>query len=344
MTEKLDARSLIARVAPGGASILADAGTHAGLGHVVRSCALAAALMQGGARVSIATTDDAAARAVVSAAGIEWRVWPDPAVEVADLLIIDSYKWTPDQDEQAIGRSRLLVRIMDGMAAQTNAHVVIDGAPGAGPAFYRGPRLRSVLAGPQFALVPRVFRDEGLVREDRAVIALGSGGPAELLARIVAPLASAGWGGIDVVVGPYTTVPQLAGVNVHRGLDPRGVARLFARARLGIVGGGQTLLQAAASGLACVAVVLADNQRRQVDAMVVHEALIATVDAHDPAALERLLGACAAPRGAHAAVAARAHALVDGYGAERAAAGIIGAYEAITMTGDPTSRDKGGDR
>jgi spore coat polysaccharide biosynthesis predicted glycosyltransferase SpsG len=326
MTEKLEGRlSPIARM-PHGALLLADAGNDIGLGHVVRSCALATALMSAGWRTSVATPDDPAARSVVSADGIEWREWPDGSSLPADLLVVDSYRWTSEQDRLAIAQSRLLIRIMDGAVAETSAHVVIDGAPGADPSFYRGARLQASLAGPQFALVPRAFRDKGLHRDERAVVALGSGGSPDLVARIVAALVTAGWGRIDVVAGPYTVLPVLAGVDVHRGLDPRGVAGVFARARLGVVGGGQTLLQAAASGLACVAIVLADNQRRQVDAMVVAEALIATGDAREPAALERLLGARRPPQGAYAAVAARARSLVDGYGADRAAAGIIDTY------------------
>jgi spore coat polysaccharide biosynthesis predicted glycosyltransferase SpsG len=324
--------------------IIADAGTLIGLGHVVRSCALASAFVRAGAQASVATPDDPAARAAVSAEGIEWRQWPHPGVPAAEMLVIDSYRWTAGQDELAIARSRLLVRITDGAAAETNAHVVVDGAPGADPSFYHGPRLRAALAGPQFALVPQAFRDEGLVRDDRAVVALGSGGPPDLVARIVAALAAAGWGGIDVVAGPYMTLPSLAGVDVHRGLDPRGVAGVFARARLGVVGGGQTLLQAAASGLACVAVVLADNQRRQVGAMVGAEALIATGDARVPAELERLLRARRPSEAAYAVVASRARSLVDGRGADRAAAGIIDIYGAMTATGDRTPRGGGGDR
>ena len=343
MTEKLDGRSPRAR-APQSALFLADAGTDIGLGHVVRSCALAVALMRSGSRVSIATPDDPAARSIVSAEGLAWRRWPDPPSQDADLLVVDSYRWTREHDEEAIRRARLLVRIMDGAVADTGAHIVIDGAPGADAAFFRGRRLRSTLVGPRFALVPGAFRDQDLPRGDRAVVSLGSGGAPDLVARIVEALAAGGWRGIDVVAGPYTTVPRLAGVDVHRGLDPRGVAAVFARARLGVVGGGQTLLQAAASGLACTAVVLADNQRRQVDAMIVARALIASGDASEPAALERLLRASGPSEVVYAAVATRAGSLVDGLGAERSAAGIMDVYEAMTATGDPTSSGGGGDR
>jgi hypothetical protein len=78
--------------------------------------------------------------------------------------------------------------------------------------------------------------------------------------------------------------------------------------------------------------------------MVIAEALMGTGQPSEPARLEQLLRAHGPSESVYAAVAARARSLVDGRGADRAAAGIIDIYGAMTATGDPTPRGGGGDR
>jgi spore coat polysaccharide biosynthesis predicted glycosyltransferase SpsG len=321
-------------------ALLADAGPSVGLGHAVRSAALGSALSDLGATVTLALPDPVA-RDLIDAEGLRSMDWTNAWVEPIDIVVADSYRWSADDDTNALANVRLFVRILDGSTGEIRPHVVVDGAPGADAHTYRGPSIRARFVGPTFALVPRAFRATGQARGDRAVVSLGGAG-SDALDAIVAALRDIGYRGVDVVLGPFASVTSLADVDVHRGLRPTGVASLFAAARLGVVGGGQTLLQAAAAGLPSIAVVLADNQLSQVRAMERAGALVAAIDRLDRVTLGETIRARAVPDAGHSEAAARATALVDGFGADRAAAGIMEIYGALAGARPETPPTPGG--
>lgn len=85
------------------------------------------------------------------------------------------------------------------------------------------------------------------------------------------------------------------------------------------------MLQAAATGLACVALIMAANQRAQTEAMARAAVLLGMVADPDPARVRSAV-ATALRRDDRDAVGARAASLIDGQGASRAAQGIIRLY------------------
>jgi len=306
-----------------------------GLGHVVRSVALAVSL-QRVATVTVATPDEATGTFAMTA-GLSWQKWTGQVPMRSNIVTLDSY--TSSRSDEAAARTAcdLLVRILDGEPTTTLADVVVDGAPGAESA-YHGPRLRAALCGPRYALIPEVFRTVRRDPDDRVVVSLGGNPSAEVLNVTTEALRSIGRRNVHVVVGPYAGFVPASDVVVHRGLTPRDVAQLLAHARLAVVGGGQSLLQAAASAVPSVAVVLSENQSRQVRALVRHGALVASADAES---LPTVLATLATDPRDLEAVGRRAAAIVDGRGCDRAAAGIIEVYRSLTAA--PVAPEEGGD-
>lgn len=301
--------------------LFADGGPSVGLGHVVRSCALAEALVARGVKVlSVATPPDEGARAVCVSFSLAWSDW-DHAPR-ADLVCVDSYRSTPALAVPPHGAPRLRVDIADGRGRRTEADVVVDGAPGAEAREYEGPRLRAVLAGPAYALVPRCLtRVRAASRVDRAVISLGSGADRTLVEAAAEAVADVvGWP-VDVVVGPYTPAPRLGDGIAHRGLLPADVAVLLGTRRLAVVGGGQTLLHAIAAGAACVAVIVADNQRDQVGALSQAGALLAVVEPEGHSIWEALRTRCDPVALARASSVALG--IIDGMGPDRVADALV---------------------
>lgn len=309
-------------------ALLADAGPSTGLGHVTRSAALADALRRHGARALLAAPDDDAVREAALSLAVDHQPWDGRTWDArSDLIVVDSYRLMPEDLVRLRPKGGAIAEVSDGARLRTEADFVIDGAPGSAARRYGGPRLREAFVGERYALVPRCFvRQRGLEREDRVVVSIGSGAPAALLDAVVA--AAGGSCAVDVVAGPYTRFDARPPATVHRGLGPDGVADLFGRARVGVVGGGQTLLQAAATGLACVAIVVADNQRPQSDAMLERGAVIDVVPMDDLVRVDAAVRAAVASRDAMDAVATRAAATIDGGGADRVAAALLSALGA----------------
>ena len=297
------------------ALFFADAGPSAGLGHVVRCAALAEAMLSAGWTVfGISTPRDDAAGRVCASLGVRWLV---DGKHNADVVVVDSYLQAETLVQTGRQIGRIVVQIADAPARATEADIVLDGAPGAGGARYSGPYLRETLCGPTYALVPAAFRGTRRPSRSGSVVALGSAAPAELVRAACSAVSAPA---VDVVLGPYSD-PPATNARVHRDLLPPQVADLFARREVGILGAGQTLIQGAAAGLACVAVILADNQIRQARALEVAGATLGTIDArrHTPerARFASLLSARAAP-----VVATCAARIIDGGGAARATAAI----------------------
>lgn len=306
----------------------ADAGPTAGLGHVVRSCALAEALRSAGAEViGLATVPDDAARSACASLDVPWLPWD--RVYDASVACIDSYHTDAPGRERLRPRDGLLVEIADGVDRPTAADVIVDGAPGSERHVYHGPRLRATLSGPGYTLVPSYFtaaRDA--TRADRAVVTLGSSAPGELVRAAAAGLRRAlGWP-IDVIVGPYTGELAVAGVTLHHAVMPPDVARLLSAARVALTSGGQTLVQAIASGTACAAIIVTDNQRDQVTALE-HAGALLAMDVPD--ALDRVI-ASMTDGGAIERVVRIGRELIDGHGARRAASGILDQARLLAST------------
>jgi spore coat polysaccharide biosynthesis predicted glycosyltransferase SpsG len=85
-----------------------------------------------------------------------------------------------------------------------------------------------------------------------------------------------------------------------------------------VCAGGQTMLEALAAGAPCIAVVMAENQRRQADYL----AGLGAVRVSDEAGLSTAVDAVAADPGLRTRMSATGQSLIDGYGAFRVAFAI----------------------
>lgn len=297
--------------------MLADAGPGRGLGHVVRSVALAQALADRECDVTVRTDDDPSARRIVTTAGLRWAPWVEGSATF-DVVIVDSYVRTVADVRRLLGPHGVLVEIADAGRTQTEADIVIAPWPGSEASAFSGPSLRATFAGAEHALVPAAFRP-GRGPRAGTVISLGGGGPSELVA---ATLRTTGLPQpVHAVIGPYGAMPEGSPATVHVDLLPSAVAALFNQASIGILSAGQTLLQAAACGLPPIAVITADNQMTQARAMQSAGATMGVVDARSDDISQELEAAL--QRGDADRVGRRAAGIIDGAGSSRVADGIL---------------------
>lgn len=285
---------------------IADAGPAVGLGHLSRSSAVITALRSR----SIAVEAHAlGAHAPVQHDGVHWL----PATRLDQLAgsphgatLLDSYRLSPHDVRAAFPGARLVCFHDEGDLPEADL-VVSWVAVGAG--VVREAALRPALWDPP---VRRVAPAVG-----RVLVTTGAGDPGghaagmAAAARRALPAAT-----VVLVVGPQADVTPPAGVEVLRGAP--SLADELARADVVVTTGGQTLLEAAATGAACVAVVAAPNQAAQVARLVERGAAVATTPDGVELSLREL-----APVAPRAALAGAAQAAIDGRGALRIADRIV---------------------
>jgi spore coat polysaccharide biosynthesis predicted glycosyltransferase SpsG len=291
--------------------LVADAGPRAGLGHVVRTGAVAAALQARGVRTRCLAWG---AEEPSALDGVEWQPLPREAAPPAGgTVVMDSYDASPDALEELADRGRL-VAMHDRGPAPARAGIVVsagrDEAASTGPGELFGPRY-ACLRPAFWGLPAREVRGE--VR--RVLVATGGadagGAGPRLAAAAKETLPDAE---VALVRGPYATEPAPAGVvAVER---PATLLDELLAADVVLTAGGQALLEAVAAGTPAIAAVLAENQREQVDRAAAAGAAVSLEADADAAAV---LAALAADQQRRAALARRGQELVDGYGALRVA-------------------------
>lgn len=281
------------------AALVADSGPAVGLGHRRRLGALATALDAIGVDTELLTPED--------------RV----ADHAPDLVVVDSYRVRAD----APGRFEApVLAAVDDLTRDLAVDVVIDPSPGADATAHT--RARVVLAGATYALVdPALAAVPGPAAAPtvtRVFVTLGASDAArtvgDLAARLAARLPEVA---VRVASGPWRHTEAAPGVTVVDA--PAGLADELAAADLVVCAGGVTMLEAAVLGRPVVAVLLAENQRRAVEALAAAGAVVASdLDrAADAAA------ALAADPDARATLSANARRTVDGHGAARTAAALV---------------------
>lgn len=280
---------------------MADVGADAGLGHLSRSSAIAVALRRGGHTVRCRAYG---ADATVEHYGISWDPLPCPsriAVEER-VLVLDSYRVGADQ-QAALARDHRLVLLDDGTTVPDGALAVV-------------PRGRSACLGPEYWHPP----PRHVARQVRRVLVTTGGGRAGALlgARLAGALHEA-LPAVEVkfVCGPFADVAAPAGVRLVAGAD--SLAAELGAADVVVSAAGQTMLEAAALGTPCVALVIAENQRRQAHEMA--DAGATTLVEGEDEAVARVV-ALTADRAAREALSRRGQVTIDGSGACRVAAQI----------------------
>lgn len=318
-----------------------DARRRAGLGHLQRCLALAAALRKEGMACTFATAASPEAVERIRAAGFPFLTLsgeapgggPGPWLQPAwDDVVVDGYAWR-SEDIAAVQRVGARVVHIDDLAAfATRAEVVVNPGVGASPAAYDATASR-LLLGPTYALL----RDEywALPRRtyrpsvEQALLVMGGADGAGLLPKLL-PALTYGLPGTEVVAvcGPAATsrpavAEAVAGTPRCRLVDAPGSLRdLLLEADLVVTAAGQTLHEAAATGTPAVAVQVAANQAAHLAGFAragVVEPVVAGPESFvdDVAAAARRL---AGDRRARERMGGAGRSLVDGRGALRVAA------------------------
>jgi spore coat polysaccharide biosynthesis predicted glycosyltransferase SpsG len=282
-------------------ALVADAGADAGLGHLSRSSAIAAALREAGCTVRCRAYG---AQAPIERYGICWEPLPLSAPVAVDepVVVLDSYHIDADQ-QAALVRDHRLLLFHDAGTVPDGALVIVA-------------RGRDACLGPDYWHVPR-RRVRGEVRHVLVTTGGGRTG-AELGGRLASTLRAALLHvEVALVRGPFAGVATPAGVRPVDGME--SLAGELSSADLAVSSAGQTMLEAAVLGTPCVALVIAENQRRQAEEMAAAGAAD-VVDGED-AAVARAVALAADPS-ARRALAQRGQATIDGGGARRVAARI----------------------
>lgn len=290
--------------------LAADAHPGAGLGHIARSSALACALSALGVAV---TTVALGAQDAVELDGLRWQPGGLPLGLPAAATVLDSYSMD-DGLRGELAQATRLVQFED-------ARREVAGVMAIGPLSADFDDEHRV-AGPSFVCLRRGLwgrRAAAPVGEvSRVLVTTGGSDPTGEAARF-AEVVRAGLPSTAAVtwIRPAAVHAAPAGVTVA-GPAPSLTAEMLA-SDLVVCGGGLTMVEAAALGVPCVALVLAENQRPGRDRLAAAGAVRA-VDGVDEIGLAVQSLACSVE--ARRALARTASDVVDGFGAFRVAARV----------------------
>jgi spore coat polysaccharide biosynthesis predicted glycosyltransferase SpsG len=268
--------------------VIADSGDRAGLGHVSRASAVAAAL----ARLGLAPRSLAlGAGAPFERDGVGWEPLGSMAdAHGASVVVLDSYL-APAGEVARLGESAEVVY----MPEETR-------------------RVGDACLRPQYWEPPaRDYRE----RIERVLVSTGGGDPGGAGARLALTAHEAlRDASVALVRGPYAEASVPSGIEAV--MQPDSLHAEFLRADIAICGAGQTMLEACASGSPTVALVLADDQLAQGEEAAGLGAVRLVAEEEVPRALTELEAV-----EARRALGARAREVVDGQGALRLARRIV---------------------
>lgn len=290
--------------------LAADAHPGAGLGHLSRSSALACALAARGVPVR---TLALGAQEAIEMDGLRWEPAASPWVADSAATVLDSYEIAEVARVELAAAGRLV--------EFDDAGTDIAGALAIGPLSTDANHTRRV-AGPSFACLRRAVwgvrapRPGGELR--RVLVTTGGADPTGEAVSYAAGVRAALPDAVAVAwVRPDGAGEPPAGVTPVD-LSPSLASEMLA-SDLVVCGGGLTMVEAAALGIPCVALVLVENQRPGRDRLV---AAGAVAPADDLDALGLVVGRLATSPDERCNLAGRAAALVDGFGAFRVAARV----------------------
>jgi spore coat polysaccharide biosynthesis predicted glycosyltransferase SpsG len=307
----------------------AAAGPRRGYGHLVRCRSLARALgvrplvaLRGGQRVIETALSLGCDVVRGSASRVVSRLEPDVLI-VDDPIAADARRWM--RAARRVGC--LVVSIHDLGLGCLDADLVIDGS------LTRNARARRglTLAGPKYAVLEpsldhRLVRPEpsGEERDPYSVlIALGGGPRAELAHEIAEAIVEANPNARVRIAGGFDHISREEAARIAWIGPARSLRAEMARASVAVVGGGVSLYEACAHGVAAVGVPVVTAQRPTVAAFVRRGAargvIAGRVTARSVAAHCTALLTDEAMRRHTARMGRR---LIDGRGAFRAAAAV----------------------
>lgn len=310
-----------------------EAGGTTGLGHAVRSSALAHRLHQAGWRVSVAISDTGYA-AVPDLADLP-RLRPEAMLEApADLFVIDGYDFGFDLEQKLRKAGRKLLVIDDAPTRRHDADVLLDSTLGRSADDYAEVAPHAcVLAGERYVPIRPTFRRIRAERWERlkllpelpaqrVLVSLGGTDPLNHTGKVLDALAShAPAITFVVVMGPSAThletvraqVAALPGAELH--VAPANMAEVMASCDLAIGAGGTSSWERCCLGLPSLALIIADNQRPGAERLAASGAAWLVED--DAAAIAGRFADLLADAHARRAMAEAGRALIDGRGLDR---------------------------
>lgn len=314
-------------------AIHADAGPAVGLGHVMRCTGLALALRRRGMLpVLLNAAGDALTAWFTRHALAELRCADNPEALIqaarragAALLVADSYRLDRLALRRAGGELKL-AWFDDTAQAPLAADAIINGSPAARTLPYALPATVLALLGPAYQVVRpglTARSRRGPVR--RLLVTYGGADPWNVgprLAALLPPDIVA-----DFVVGPFADIPANLPAHAVPHKAPADMAPLIDRADLAVSAGGQTLFELAAAKLPTIAFGLGKDQGPTLEWLGRAGAIAFAGWADDTGldqALRHHLDGLIKDEPARLLLAERAHALVDGQGADRIAAALSG--------------------
>lgn len=259
----------------------ADASNGVGLGHVVRSLTLGAALVATGWKVVLVTTnaiDAITTRAHGSSIDVRLlRSQPHGSADAAevialqpDLVVADGYHFEPSFYESFTDIAPPLCLIDDnGENAHRCARVIINQNPGTLDTLYAYESATpALLLGLRHALIRGEIRamSRSTPSNERSGVFVSMGGsdPLRLSERLATAFSRSGFL-TRVVLGPamddretvLDRVSRLPGVAV---VTDRSFATAMDGAHVAVIGAGITMWEAACLGVPSISVIVADNQ------------------------------------------------------------------------------------
>lgn len=311
-----------------------------GFGHVRRMLTLARALAKARAEVTFVIRGDAAAREVREAAFQVVDVTTDPARAQDEIRSRRPVLALVDLKDEGTGLLRDVraaagwLGVVDDLGDRVlEADLILNSTVYAEELPYPRDRGTILLLGPRFALLREEFAREPIrvvshtVR--RVLVTVGGSDPTNLTPRLIQ------WVRAEV---PHAHVTAVAGPFFHNLADvkaagadalvenPSDIRSLMLEADLALSGGGQTTYELAASATPAVAIEVADDQRRNLEALAGAGVLVYAGSAADPdlqgSVCRHLRGLVDAPE-ERVRLGRSGRALVDGHGAERTAVAML---------------------
>jgi UDP-2,4-diacetamido-2,4,6-trideoxy-beta-L-altropyranose hydrolase len=318
----------------------ADATPQIGLGHVMRSLALAQAWQRAGGKATLAGHWPALAELELAVAyGIELHPLDRPGAPCdthtpAEWVGFDGYHFTDGDFAAAREAGARVLAIEDGPRLEHyDVDLLLDCRPGADEREYHIAPTALCLTGSKYAplrdeilCLPR--RSRHPARATRVLVSLGGSDPTAATLIVIAALRLLGMPTLEarIVVGPAN--PRRAQIEAAAAGDARlsvvaptpcTMRGLFGWAELAVVAAGGTCWELAYLGVPAAAIAVADNQAGALAAWARRGAIVSLGrrERLSPAELAETVGGLirGAPR--RRRLAERGQSLIDGRGADR---------------------------
>lgn len=276
----------------------ADGSSTIGLGHVVRTLALADMVGAGPTDCFVARTPPDAVRALVQAAGLQLVELPDQPYEQeaeflatrflqpADVVVLDSYHFDTRYQQQLKASGCRLVCIDDLRRGFFVADLIINHSPGVTPAMYEALPTTRFCLGPAYSLLRPPFLQHARPPQPPAdvtsvLLCFGGADPLQLTARCLAALLpQPAIRRVGLLMGGASTASSEVAalreaypeteLEEFRGLGAEAMVQVLARYDAVVCPASTILIESLALGKPALTGYFVDNQRHLADYVHAH--------------------------------------------------------------------------